>query len=238
MVSRLAIVPARGGSKRIPDKNIRDFCGRPMIGHILNAASGSHLFDAIHVSTESRRIADVVEALGHPIDFLRPDHLADDHTPLMPVLRHVAEAYAARGRQYDEIWLLMACAPLIAPEDLIQAADLFASRGGDRPVMTVSQYPVPVEWAYRRRDDGRLDPLRPEMHAVRSQDIAPAYFDAGSFYIYPAATVLQSEGAGDYSSYVGYALPRHKAIDIDSEEDLQLAELLFAASARLKQGVI
>jgi pseudaminic acid cytidylyltransferase len=236
MVSRLAIVPARGGSKRVPDKNIRDFCGRPMIGHILQAASGSKLFDAIHVSTDSRRIADVVEALGYPVDFLRPDRLADDHTPLMPVLRYVAETYAAMGQKYDEIWLLMACAPLIEPDDLVQAGDLFTSRGGDRPVMSVAPYPVPVEWAFRRRDDGRLDPLQPEMHAVRSQDIAHTYFDAGSFYIYPAATVLTSEGAGDYSAYVGYSLSRNKAIDIDNEEDLQLAELLFAASARLKQN--
>jgi pseudaminic acid cytidylyltransferase len=232
MTSRLAIVPARGGSKRVPDKNIRDFCGRPMIGHILQAASDSKLFDTIHVSTDSQRIADVVGALGHPVDFLRPDHLADDHTPLLPVLRYVGETYAAMGRRYDEIWLLMACAPLIEPDDLVSAADLFTARGGDRPVMTVTQYPVPVEWAFRCRDDGRLDPLQPDMHAVRSQDIAPAYFDAGSFYIYRAATVLQSEGAGDYSAYVGYPLPRHKAIDIDNEEDLRLAEFVFMSSQK------
>src|SRR5438445_10500267 len=111
MVSRLAIIPARGGSKRIPDKNIRDFCGRPMIGHILETASASKLFDTIHVSTESRRIADVVRALGYSVDFLRPDILADDHTPSMLVLRYVVETYAAPRRQYDAICLLVACSP-------------------------------------------------------------------------------------------------------------------------------
>lgn len=229
MPSRLAVIPARGGSKRIPDKNIRDFCGRPMIGHILQAAAASKLFDTIHVSTESQRIADVVLALGYPIDFLRPDRLADDHTPLMPVLRYVAEAYAAKGRVHDEIWLLMACAPLIGPDDLIGASRSFTSSGGQRPVMTVAQYPAPVEWAFRREEGNRLVPLRPEMLAVRSQDIEPTYFDTGSFYAYPANAVLQSEGAGDYSAYLGYLLPRQKAIDIDSEEDLQLAELIFTA---------
>src|SRR5450755_2920533 len=109
MPSRLAVIPARGGSKRIPDKNIRMFCGKPMIGHILQAATGSRLFDTIHVSTESQRIADVVESLGYTIDFLRPQHLAGDHTPLMPVLKYAAETYATTGKNFDEIWLLMAC---------------------------------------------------------------------------------------------------------------------------------
>jgi pseudaminic acid cytidylyltransferase len=230
MPSRLAIIPARGGSKRIPDKNIREFCGRPMIGHILQTAANSKLFDTIHVSTESHRVADVVQSLGHRIDFFRPDELADDHTPLMPVLRYVAETYAASGRRYDEIWLLMACSPLIESDDLIGASEFFRFSGGQRSVMTVAQYPAPVEWAYRRNDDGLLVPLRPEMLAVRSQDINPTYFDTGSFCIYPASTVLKSEGAGDYSAYVGYLLPRQKAIDIDSEEDLQLAELIYFAA--------
>jgi pseudaminic acid cytidylyltransferase len=235
MPSRLAIIPARGGSKRIPDKNIRDFCGRPMIGHILQAAATSKLFDTIHVSTESRRIADVVQSLGHPVDFFRPDELADDHTPLMPVLRYVVETYAAKGRHYDEIWLLMPCSPLIGPDDLIAASGFFLSSGRQRPVMTVAQYPAPVEWAYHRKDGGSLVPLQPEMLAVRSQDIRPTYFDTGSFCIYPASAVLQSEGAGDYSAYVGYPLPRQKAIDIDSEEDFQLAEAIFRARAKLSR---
>jgi N-acylneuraminate cytidylyltransferase len=203
-----------------------------MIGHILQTAANSKLFDTIHVSTESRRIADVVRSLGHPIDFLRPEELADDHTPLMPVLRYVAETYAASGRRYDEIWLLMACSPLIEPNDLIGASEFFRLSGGQHSVMAVAQYPAPVEWAYRRGEDGSLLPHRPEMLAVRSQDIAPGYFDTGSFCIYPASAVLRSEGAGDYSAYIGYLLPRQKAIDIDTQEDFWFAELVFLAMKR------
>lgn len=227
MPSRLAVIPARGGSKRIPGKNIRDFCGRPMIGHVLDAASASGLFDTIHVSTEDRRIADIAAGLGYPVDFMRSEELADDHTPLMPVLRYVAEAYVARGESFDEVWLLMACAPLIEPEDLVGASEFFLANGGNRSVMAVAQYPAPVEWAFQRRDNGQLDALNPEAMAMRSQDIAPAFHDAGAMYVFPTRTVLESDGAGDYSAYAGYLLPRHKAIDIDSEEDLRLAELIF-----------
>ena len=114
---RLAIIPARGGSKRIADKNIRAFCGRPMIAHILDTARASGLFEVIHVSTESPRIASVVEALGFEVHFPRPiAQLADDKTPLMPVLRYVTETFQSRGQTFDEVWLLMACAPLIEAE--------------------------------------------------------------------------------------------------------------------------
>jgi N-acylneuraminate cytidylyltransferase len=146
----------------------------------------------------------------------------------MPVLRYVVETYASKGRQYDEVWLLMACSPLIEAADLVGASRTFSSAEG-RPVMTVAQYPAPVEWAFRRMEGDRLVPLRPEMLPVRSQDIEPSYFDTGSFYIYPSDYVLGSEGAGDYSAYVGYLLSRHKAVDVDGPEDLQLAESLFLA---------
>src|SRR5260370_35100007 len=107
MTSRLAIVPARGGSKRIPDKNIREFFGRPMITHILNAARASNLFDLIHVSTDSTRISDAVTEAGFAPHFPRPDDLADDHTPLMPVLRYVTERFLEGGDRFYEMWLLL-----------------------------------------------------------------------------------------------------------------------------------
>ena len=225
---RLAIIPARGGSKRIPDKNIRDFGGRPMIAHILDAARRSALFDVIHVSTESTRIAAVVESLGFMIDFLRPSAFADDHTPLFPVLRYVTETFAARGRHFEEVWLLMACAPLIEPEDLVGAARLYAEAHGQWAVLSVTPYPVPLEWAYELEVNGRLFPVHPGKFAVRSQELGTKYYDTGSFCGFPAQRVLESTGPGGDTGFVAYVLPRHKAIDIDTEEDWRLAEILFA----------
>ncbi len=144
-MKRLAIIPARGGSKRIPNKNIRDFCGQPIITHVLAAARDSGLFSTTHVSTESKSINKVATKFGFPPDFPRPESLADDHTPIMPVLRYTAEEYARIGEHFDEIWLLMACAPLIKADDLIAAASLFSENGSNSPVLAVSEYPVPIE---------------------------------------------------------------------------------------------
>jgi pseudaminic acid cytidylyltransferase len=226
-MKRLAIIPARGGSKRIPNKNIRDFCGQPMITHVLGAARDSGLFSAIHISTESESIREVAATFGFPPDFPRPEALADDHTPIMPVLRYAAEEYARRGQHFDEIWLLMACAPLINAQDLQKAAALFREAGAEQPLLAVSEYPAPIEWAFSRGANGALTPVQAGMFAVRSQDLEKRYFDAGSFAAFPAPRVLASKGAGSDSGFIGYVLPKGTAIDIDDEQDWQQAEAIY-----------
>lgn len=226
-MKRLAIVPARGGSKRILNKNVRDFCGKPMITYVLEAARASGLFQTVHVSTESQSIRDVASEFGFPPDFPRPDELSDDHTPIMPVLRYVTEEYAKRGQVFDEVWLLMACAPLIDANDLSSAAALFAQSQGGQPLLAVAEYPAPIEWAFSRGSDGGLTPVQAGMFAVRSQDLEKRYFDAGSFAAFPAATVRDSQGAGSDSGFIGYVLPKGAAIDIDEEQDWQLAEAIY-----------
>jgi len=232
MTRRLAIIPARGGSKRIPNKNIRDFCGQPMITHILQAAQESELFEVIHVSTESLLICEAVENFGLGIEFMRPVELADDHTPIMPVLKYVTETYASRGQLFDQVWLLMACAPLVEAIDLQQAAQLFDQTDGTNPVLAISEYPVPIEWAFSCASDGKLIAVQPGMFAVRSQDLAKKYFDAGVFTAFPAATVQASEGAGSDDSFIGHILPKSKAIDIDDEADWVLAEAMYRSHRR------
>lgn len=231
MTSRIAIIPARGGSKRIPGKNIRDFCGKPMIAHILQAAQSSGLFDVIHVSTESDEIRDVVESLGFCVDFMRPVELADDHTPIMPVLKYVTDTYAARGQTFDQVWMLMACAPLIELGELQQAAQLFEQSGEVNPVLAISEFPAPIEWAFSRSEDGKLTPVQAGMFAMRSQDLTKKYFDAGAFAVFPASTVRGSHGSGSDSGFMGYVLPKSKAIDIDNQADWDLAEAMY----RLRQ---
>jgi pseudaminic acid cytidylyltransferase len=197
-----------------------------MVGHILNAIRESSLFETIHVSTESPRVAEIVASLGFPPEFLRPGYLADDFTPLMPVVRYVAARYRDIGKQYDEVWLLMACAPLIEASDLVGAAKMFSGVGADTPVLSVATYPAPIEWAYRLGENQVLVPTQPEMIAERSQDLVPAYHDTGSFCIFPSSVVFEESTV---DRYFGYLLPRHKAVDIDNEDDLQFAEAIFKA---------
>lgn len=226
---RLAIIPARGGSKRLPDKNIRLFHGKPMIGHILDVARESGLFDVIHVSTEDSRIQEVVAQLGYPIQFLRPAALADDHTPLMPVLKYVVETFRERGETFDQVALLMACAPLIAAGDLQNAAALCDRGEGKRAVLSVAPYPVPVEWAYARKGNGELVPRQPGLFATRSQDLETCFYDAGCFAFFPTEQILREEGPGGDQNYVGLLIPKWKAVDIDDAEDWEMAKRLFVS---------
>ena len=225
-MKRLAVVPARGGSKRIPDKNVRPFCGRPMISYTLEAARESGLFDAIHVSTESDSVTAAATALGFPPEFPRPAALSDDTTPLMPVLRFVLEEYGRRGRGFDEVALLYACAPLVEAGDLRAAAAMAERVGGDKVVIGVAKFAVPVEWAYTRQDDGQLVPASPGTFQVRSQDLRPAYHDVGAFAFLPAARIV-TDAPHDERDFYGYVLPRYKAVDIDDDEDWLLAEFLY-----------
>ena len=239
MGGRLAIIPARGGSKRILNKNIRDFCGRPMMSYVLDVAHRSKLFDVIHVSTESTEIAEVARQFGSPIQFYRPTKLADDHTPIMPVLKYVVDEFKARGFQFEEVWLLMACAPLIEVTDLHQAAELFQKSGSEDPVIAIAEYPVPIEWAFSRKTQtGELVPTAPGMFAVRSQDIEKKYFDVGAFSILPTARVEASIGAGTDTGFIGHVISKYKAVDIDDENDWAIAEAVYHVNHSEKQREI
>jgi N-acylneuraminate cytidylyltransferase len=221
---RIAIVPARGGSKRIPEKNIVDFLGAPLMSYPIRAAKTSGLFDAIHISTDSDRIAGVAADLGYPVDFMRAPELADDHTPLMPVLQWTLDQYARRGKSFDSVCLLFPTAPLIDAGDLVRGSELFERCGNNRTVMAISRFNVPVEWAFHLEPDGTLTACQPGMADVRSQDILPTYYDAGTFSFIPAQEV--SAGRIDDTRMMGLMIPRHKAVDIDDAEDLELAEML------------
>ena len=227
MIQRLAVIPARGGSKRIPRKNILNFAGKPMIGHILDTAKNSELFDIIHVSTEDDEIFQIVSDLGFPPDFKRLNDLSDDDIPILPVLKSVTEQYLKLGTSFNEVWLLMPCAPLIEPRDLRAAASLFENSEGQNTVLAVTEYPVPIEWAFDRDEQGRLAPVVPGMFATPSNNIQPKYHDTGTFSIFSAEEILSSEGAGNDCGHIGYLLPRASGIDIDTLDDWQLAEAVY-----------
>lgn len=226
MTRRIAIIPARGGSKRLPDKNIRDFCGKPMIGHILDTARATGLFEVIHVSTDSDKIAQTVIALGYRPDFPRPPELAQDTTPIIPVVRHALEEYRRRGREFEQVCLLYACAPLVEAEDLRAAASMFDQLGGGKVVLSITPFAVPIEWAYSLGKDGAMTPVQPGMFNVRSQDLTTKYHDTGSFAFFPAARIL-NDVPHDDRDFHGFVLPRYKAVDIDDSDDWILAEILY-----------
>lgn len=223
---KIAIVPARGGSRRIKDKNIIDFCGKPMISYALEAARESGLFDVVHVSTDSQRIAALVAELGFPIDFLRDPSLADDHTPLMPVLRWVLTQYKKRGQEARDVCLLMPCAPLIEAEDLRAGYAAYEDSGRKTMLLGVAPFAYPVERALVPDADGILRPLFPETWHKRSQDLKQTYHDAGVFSFSPAAHILNPDLVVT-EAVVPFVLPLYKAGDIDEPEDLRLAEVMF-----------
>lgn len=226
MTRRIAVIPARGGSKRVPDKNIRDFCGKPMIAHILDTARASGLFDVIHVSTDSEHIMKVVDALGYRVEFPRPPALAEDSTPIVPVVRYVLEEYLRRGQAFQQACLLYACAPLIDPEDLRVAARRFEDLGGRKVLLSVTAFPVPIEWAYELGPGSAMKPVQPGMFHVPSQNLSTKYHDTGSFAFFPVERIL-ADAAHDDRDFHGFPLPAYKAVDIDDEEDWKLAEILY-----------
>lgn len=222
---RLAVIPARGGSKRIPKKNITPFCGRPLISYALDAVAESGMFDKIHVSTDSDEICRIVEALGFPVDFKRDESLADDFTGLVPVLRWVVEQYQLKGEKYDQICCIIPTAPLLQSQDIIKAFETFTDHDACYPLLAFAKFSVPIEWAFRRSDDGFMTAVSPDDLTQRSQDLQPAYYECGPFTIWNSIN-LSSENplTGKILSYV---LPAERAVDIDTPEDLVYAEHLF-----------
>lgn len=222
---RIAIMPARGGSKRIPSKNIAPFCGRPLLTYSLKAAQDSGLFDVIHVSTEDQAIAAVAAAHGAAPDFLRDPVLADDRTPLLPVLKWVLERYAERGRRFDTVCLVMPTAPLIEAADLRGGCALAETTDEDWSVLAVTVMPCPIEWGMRLMPSGMLVPIEPGKADTRSQDLPKAYIDSGTFAFFTTAQIMAYPTRA--VTWAAYKLPRHKAVDIDEAEDLDLAERLY-----------
>lgn len=222
---RLAVIPARGGSKRIPKKNIIPFCGKPLIAYALDAAKESGMFDRIHVSTDSNEIAEVVEKLGFPVEFMRNESLADDYTGVVPVLRWVVKEYEQRGLHYDQLCCIFPTAPLLRSSDLVEAFRIFDQNQGSHPLLVYARYPVPVEWAFRRDESGFMTADDPEKILIRSQDLQHAYYECGPFNLWRYEHLQQEHPLS--GKVLSYLLPTERAIDIDTPEDLVYAERMF-----------
>lgn len=231
-MSAVAIIPARGGSQRIPRKNLKLFNGQPMIVWSIRTALASGVFDRVVVSTDDPEIADIARVNGADVPFVRPAELADAFTGTSAVIEHAITALADQGQTFDYVCCIYATAPLLQARYVRQGFELLQSSAQTSYAFSVCSFGFPVQRALLIDASGALTPLYPEYRYTRSQDLPAAYQDAGQFY-WGRSSAWQ-RGDVLYSSLsLPVILPRHFVQDIDTEEDWRRAEFLYAA---LKAG--
>jgi N-acylneuraminate cytidylyltransferase len=226
---KLAVIPARGGSKRIPRKNIKSFGGMPMIAWSIKAARHSECFDRIIVSTDDEEIAQVAQVYGAEVPFMRPVELADDHTGTIPVIAHAIDWQNHHGQVATQVCCLYATAPFVQAADLQRGLQVLQSSGADY-AFSVTSYAFPIQRAIRITTDNRVEMFQPEHFNTRSQDLPEAWHDAGQFYWGKAAAWLAQKPLFTQQA-IALPLPRHQVQDIDTFEDWERAEWLFKAMA-------
>lgn len=227
----IAIIPARGGSKRIPRKNIKIFDGKPMIAYAVTAARASGLFEHIVVSTDDEEIAAIAREWGAETPFVRPADLANDYTATVPVIAHGIQACRVLGWTFENVCCIYPAVPFIQIDDLKEALALIIKKGADY-CFPVTEFPSAIQRALRRLDDGKMQPFYPQFETTRTQDLEPAYHDAGQFYWGKAEAWLRNTRI--HSSGIGYVIPNWRVVDIDNPEDWFRAETLFKSISSLR----
>lgn len=226
---KMAVIPARGGSKRIPRKNIRPFGGKPMIEWSIQAARDAGVFDLIVVSTDDAEIAEVARDCGANVPFVRPSELSDDHTGTIPVVAHAINWHQARGVVPRQVCCIYATAPFIRGDDIRHGAEILSESGADF-AFSVTSFPFPIQRAIKLRADGRVEMFDPTKFGTRSQDLSEAYHDAAQFYWGTQLAWLSGMpifGSGS----APIIIPRYRVQDIDTPEDWEQAETLMLALA-------
>lgn len=223
---KVAIIPARGGSKRVPRKNIRSFCGEPMIARAIGTALSSRLFDHVLVSTDDASIAAAAVAAGAEVPFTRPADLSDDQTPTVPVIAHAVGHCAERGWAVSHACCIYPCTPLLHMADLAGALELALRQDADF-VYPVTEYAHPIQRAMRRLSSGQMQFLQPEHELTRTQDLEKTFHDAGQFYWGKASAWLAHKRM--HSGGLGYPIPHWRVVDIDTDDDWRRAELIYQA---------
>lgn len=222
----IAIIPARGGSKRIPRKNIKLFCGQPMLSYPIKAALQSGVIDKVVVSTDDAEIAELAKQYGAEVPFIRPADLADDHTGTSPVVRHALKSLQALGWQPDYCACIYATTPLLRSELIASAYNELQQAQADY-VFTAGRFSFPIQRALLQTSEGGVTPFDPASIVMRSQDLAATYHDAGQLYWGKTTSWLDNSKRIFSPSSRMLVLPAHLVQDIDTEEDWQRAELLY-----------
>lgn len=224
---KVAVIPARGGSQRIPHKNISIFHGKPIIAYSIETARQCGLFDHVIVSTDDKEIADVALDYGAEIPFLRPDQLADEFTGTNAVVKHAIEWMNNNGTLVDYACCIYATAPFLQCGYLREGFDLL--RQSDKMyAFSVTTFPFPIQRAIRIASNGGIEPMFPEDIMKRSQDLEEVYHDAGQFY-WGKSEAFLNEIATFSPESIPVFLPRHLVQDIDTPEDWKRAEFMYQA---------
>jgi pseudaminic acid cytidylyltransferase len=223
---KIAVIPARGGSKRIPRKNIKDFCGKPMIAWAISVGRDSGLFDHIIVSTDDEEVAKVARDWGAETPFVRPLELADDLTPTVPVVAHAVKSCFDHGWAVEYACCIYPCVPLLQVGYLIDALDLLKKMNVNF-VYPVTEYFHPIERAMRRLPGGQMQFLRPEFELTRTQYLEKFYHDAGQFYWGKTSAWIEQKRM--HTDGIGMSIPNISVVDIDEPSDWERAELIACA---------
>lgn len=226
---KIAIIPARGGSKRIPRKNIKEFAGKPMISYAITAAADSGLFDHVVVTTDDDEISQIAEKYGARVPFKRPSELADDYTPTVPVIAHAIEVCAQMGWEIDLACCIYPAVPFIRIEDLCHTLELLQYSEADYG-FPVTKFPSAIQKALKLTENHRVSPFWLEHELARTQDIEPAYHDAGQFYWGSRQAWLSNPYI--HRSGVGHLIPAWRVVDIDTPDDWMRAELFYHSITR------
>lgn len=220
----IAVIPARGGSKRIPRKNVKYFCGKPMIAWSIEAAKRSNLFDRIIVSTDDAEVAEVAKQWGAEVPFVRPGELSDDYVGITEVISHATQWVLNQNQPITAVCCILATAPLIQVNDIERGLELLNS-GDWAYAIAVTDFAAPIFRAFREHPDGGLEMFFPEHFPTRSQDLPAALHDAGQFcWGRPNAWIEGKNGIDRHS--IPVKIPRWRVQDIDNEDDWIRAESL------------
>lgn len=223
-MSNVAIITARGGSKRIPRKNIRPFLGKPIMAYGIEAALASGLFDDVMVSTDDAEIADVARQYGASVPFMRSAETADDYSSTIDVLLEVVDAYERTGKMFQSLCCLYPTAPFISPDLLTETYSVLKNKQVDI-VYPVQPFSFPIQRAFKLKDD-LLSWAQPESFLLRSQDLEPMYHDAGQFYWFNVARLQQQRQLAGLTAG-GVVIDEMHAHDIDTEKDWKIAEFKY-----------
>lgn len=221
----IAVLPARGGSKRIPRKNIKEFCGKPMIAWAIETAKETGLFDHIIISTEDEEISEIARNYGAETPFARPKTLADDYTATVPVIAHAADTCQKMGWEIDYLCCIYPCNPFLQAQDLIDSLETLKEKQSEF-IFPVVEYPHPIQRAMRKMENGKMQFLQPENELTRTQDLEPTFHDAGQFYWGTCDAWIAHKAM---HKDLGFPIPAWRVVDIDTPEDWMRAELIFQA---------